>query len=100
MNCGSQHDGGPRGHPHFPFVLRYGLRRNASLEQPKYAEAREAGDTDVAAVIVGDAVDLVHAEETASEIVSRICSDAETLLRGHGQVPRLTLKGIVPGGLF
>jgi nitronate monooxygenase len=59
-----------------------GLRRNASFEQPNYAEAREAGDTDVAAVIVGEAVDLVHTEETASYILSRICSDAETLLGG------------------
>jgi nitronate monooxygenase len=58
-----------------------GLHRNAPVEQPKYAEAREAGDTDVAAVIVGEAVDLIHTEETASDIVSRICSDAEMLLR-------------------
>jgi nitronate monooxygenase len=68
-----------------------GLRRNASFEQqPKYAEAREAGDTNVAAVIVGEAVDLVHTEETASYIVSRICSDAETLLGG-------TCRFLVPG---
>lgn len=58
-----------------------GLRRNASVEQPKYAEAREAGDTDVAAVIVGEAIDLVHIEQSASDIVLRICSDAEMLLR-------------------
>ena len=62
-----------------------GLRHNASLEQPKYGEAREAGDTDIAAVIVGEAVDLVQTEENASDIVSRICSDAETLLRSTGR---------------
>jgi nitronate monooxygenase len=62
-----------------------GLRHNASLEQPKYGEARKAGDTDIAAVIVGEAVDLVQTEENASDIVSRICSDAETLLRSTGR---------------
>ena len=58
-----------------------GLRRNVSVEQPKYAKAREAGDTDVAAVIVGEAVDFVHGDEPASGIVSRIASQAEMLLR-------------------
>jgi nitronate monooxygenase len=58
---------------------------NVSFEQPKYAEVREAGDTDVAAVIIGEAVDLVHTQKTARDIVSRICSDAETPLRGTGR---------------
>jgi nitronate monooxygenase len=58
-----------------------GLHRNASVEQPKYAEAREAGDTDVAAVIVGEAVDLVHGDEIASDIIARMASEAEMLLR-------------------
>jgi nitronate monooxygenase len=58
-----------------------GLRRNAAIEQPKYSKAREAGDIDVAAVIVGEAVDLVRGDENASEIVTRIASQAESLLR-------------------
>jgi nitronate monooxygenase len=49
-----------------------GLRRNASFEQSKYSEARETGDTDIAAVIVGVAIDLVRREQTASDIVSRM----------------------------
>jgi nitronate monooxygenase len=58
-----------------------GLRRNASVEQPRYSKAREAGDTDVAAVIVGEAVDFIHGDELASDIIIRIASEAEMLLR-------------------
>jgi nitronate monooxygenase len=62
-----------------------GLRRNVSVEQPKYSEARDAGNTDVAAVIVGEAVDFVHGDENASDIITRIVSEAETLLRNTAQ---------------
>jgi nitronate monooxygenase len=62
-----------------------GLRRNVSVEQPKYSEARDAGNTDIAAVIVGEAVDFVHGDENASDIITRIVSEAETLLRNTAQ---------------
>jgi hypothetical protein len=68
-----------------------GLRRNASVEQQKYFEAREAGDTDVAAVIVGEAVDCVHGDQIASDIIARIASETEMLLRTTALL-RLTLK--------
>lgn len=59
-----------------------GLRRNASIEQPKYAEAREAGDTEVAAVIVGEAVDLVHTEENCE--LHRLADFVRTRKRCRG----------------
>jgi hypothetical protein len=43
--------------------------------------ARDAGDTAVSAVIVGEAVDLVRADEAAADIVARIVSQAEARLR-------------------
>jgi nitronate monooxygenase len=45
-----------------------------------YAAARERGDFDVAAVIVGEACALIHDIPTAGEIVERIVSQAECLL--------------------
>lgn len=41
-----------------------------------YAAAREAGDTDTAAVIVGEAADLVHAVQPAAAIVEAIVHPA------------------------
>jgi nitronate monooxygenase len=45
-----------------------------------YAAARERGDFDVAAVIVGEACALIHDIPTAGEIVERIVAQAERLL--------------------
>jgi nitronate monooxygenase len=58
-----------------------GLRRNIAEERPRYLAARDAGDTAVSAVIVGEAVDLVRADEAAADIVARIVSQAEARLR-------------------
>jgi len=58
-----------------------GLTRNIAEERPRYMEARDAGDTAAAAVIVGEAVDLVRADEAAADIVARIVSQAEARLR-------------------
>jgi nitronate monooxygenase len=57
-----------------------GLRRNAAGEAARYARARDAGDTDIAAVIVGEAAGLVHGVEPAEQIVRRIADQAEALL--------------------
>ena len=46
-----------------------------------YARAMAAGDMDTAAVIVGEAVDLVRAVEPAGDIVARIVAEAESRLR-------------------
>ena len=45
-----------------------------------YAAARERGDFDVAAVIVGEACGLIHDIPSAAEIVQRVAADAERLL--------------------
>ncbi|MEX2617362.1 MAG: nitronate monooxygenase [Alphaproteobacteria bacterium] len=61
------------------------LRKHVAREKTRYAQAAEEGDTDIAAVIVGEGVDLVRASEPAAEIVSRIVSDAERLLGDAGR---------------
>jgi nitronate monooxygenase len=58
-----------------------GLKRTIAEERPRYLAARDAGDTAVSAVIVGEAVDLVRADEAAADIVARIVSQAEARLR-------------------
>jgi nitronate monooxygenase len=51
-----------------------------------YAAARERGDFDVAAVIVGEACALVHDIPPASEIVERIVAEAESAIAAHHRV--------------
>jgi nitronate monooxygenase len=58
-----------------------GLKQNIAAERPRYLAARDAGDTAVSAVIVGEAVDLVRADEAAADIVARIVAQAEVRLR-------------------
>ena len=61
------------------------LRQNVAQEKIRYARAADEGDTDVAAVIAGEAIDLVHASEPAADIVSRIVAEGERLLGGAGR---------------
>jgi nitronate monooxygenase len=56
------------------------LRRDPR-ERERYAQAREAGDFETAAVIAGEAADLVRAVEPAGRIVERMVGEAEALLR-------------------
>lgn len=49
-------------------------------EANRYAEVREQGDFDVAAVIAGEAVALIHDAPPAAEIVDRIILEAESRL--------------------
>ncbi|WP_458756237.1 NAD(P)H-dependent flavin oxidoreductase [Afipia sp. TerB] len=58
-----------------------GLRRDAVNQAARYAQARDAGDTDIAAVIVGEAAGLVHEIQPAEQIVRRIADQAEKLLQ-------------------
>ncbi len=60
------------------------MRRADVLAQ--FAEARTRGDFDVAPVIAGDAVGLVHDIVAAGDIVRRTAADAERLL---SRAPRL-----------
>lgn len=56
------------------------LTRDLARERQAYLAAQAIGDTDTAAVIVGEAIDLVREVESAAEVISRIASGAEILL--------------------
>ena len=58
------------------------LLQKQAEEAARYAAARSAGDFDTAAVIAGEAVDLIGDIPPAAEIVARIATEAETLLVG------------------
>jgi nitronate monooxygenase len=51
-------------------------------ELARYDRARAEGDFDTAAVIAGEAADLVRGIEPAGAIVERIVAEAEALLAG------------------
>lgn len=53
------------------------LGRDLSRQRQAYLAAQARGDIDTAAVIVGEAIDLVHEIESAAAVVSRIASEAE-----------------------
>lgn len=57
-----------------------GLRRDAANQTARYAKARDEGDTDISAVIVGEAAGLIHGIQPAEHIVQRIADQAEKLL--------------------
>lgn len=50
------------------------------MEAARYAAARKAGDFDIAAVIAGEAVDLIDDVPPAAKIVERVVSEAARLL--------------------
>jgi nitronate monooxygenase len=58
-----------------------GLMANLERERERFLAAREAGDTDVAAVIVGEGVDLIRDVLPAGEIVRNMVSEAEGCIR-------------------
>jgi nitronate monooxygenase len=63
-----------------------GLIQNLAEEQARFKAAWAAGDTDVAAVIVGEAVDLVRLREPAQVTLHRMISQAEDRLRCIGRL--------------
>lgn len=57
--------------------------RDAQAEQvARYREASKAGDTKIAATIVGEAIGLIEAIEPAAVILERMVAEAEQLLVG------------------
>jgi nitronate monooxygenase len=56
------------------------LMKAIEEEAPRYAEARDAGDFDTAAVIAGEAIGLIHDLPPAAEIVERVVAEATDLL--------------------
>ena len=70
-----------------------GLRRNLPGEQARFEAARAADDTDIAAVIVGEAVDLIRAIEPAQATLHRMISQAEDCLRHISGIVESNRKG-------
>lgn len=58
--------------------------QDPARERQAYLAAQAIGDTDMAAVIVGEAIDLVHEVESAAEVISRIASEALLCAAGAG----------------
>jgi nitronate monooxygenase len=63
-----------------------GLTRNLAAEQARFETAQMADDTDIAAVIVGEAADLVRFREPAEITLHRMVSQAESRLRLMGRL--------------
>src|SRR3984957_11414231 len=59
------------------------LLQNVTAVAADYAAAKAAGNFDVAAVIAGEAVGLIHDIPPAAEIVDRIVTEAEQILQGR-----------------
>jgi nitronate monooxygenase len=59
------------------------LLQNVNAVAAEYALAKAAGNFDVAAVIAGEAVGLIHDVPPAAEIVDRIVTEAKQILRGR-----------------
>lgn len=59
------------------------LLQNVATVAAEYATAKAAGDFDVAAVIAGEAVGLIHDIAPAAEIVERIAAEAEQSIAGR-----------------
>src|SRR5882762_8242414 len=58
------------------------LLQNVGVVAVEYAAARAAGNFDIAAVIAGEAVGLIHDIPPAAEIVDRIVTEADQILLG------------------
>jgi nitronate monooxygenase len=59
------------------------LLQNVKTVAAEYAEARAAGNFDIAAVIAGDAVGLIHDVPPAAEIVDRLIAEADQIMLGR-----------------
>jgi nitronate monooxygenase len=59
------------------------LLQSVNTVAVEYAAAKAAGNFDVAAVIAGEAVGLIHDIPPAAEIVERIVTEADHILLGH-----------------
>ncbi|WP_120498955.1 nitronate monooxygenase [Roseovarius sp. EL26] len=63
-----------------------GLARNLAEEQARFDAAWAADDTDIAAVIVGEAADLIRLREPAQTTLYRMISQAEDRLQRIGRL--------------
>lgn len=69
-----------------------GLVQNIEVEKERFEASRMADDTDVAAVIVGEAADLIRCREPAQATLHRMISQAEHRLHRVGQLIELVTK--------
>lgn len=70
-----------------------GLKQNLAAEQARFKTAAAADDLDVAAVIVGEAADLVQAIEPAQDTLHRMISQAEDHLQRISKLVEQDIKG-------
>jgi nitronate monooxygenase len=61
------------------------LLQHQAMEAARYEEARDAADFDIAAVIAGEAVDMISDIPPAAEVVERIAKEASALLAGSNR---------------
>jgi nitronate monooxygenase len=59
------------------------LLQNVKAVAAEYADAKAAGNFDIAAVIAGEAVGLIHDIPPAADIVDRIVAEADQILQGR-----------------
>lgn len=59
------------------------LLQNVKAVAAEYAAAKASGNFDIAAVIAGEAVGLIHDIPPAAEIIDRIVAEADQILRGR-----------------
>ncbi len=70
-----------------------GLGQNLAEEQARFKAACAADDTDIAAVIVGEAADLIRVIEPAQATLHRMILQAEDRLRRISRIVEPTSKG-------
>ena len=63
------------------------LLQNVNSVAAEYAAAKAKGNFEIAAVIAGEAVGLIHDIPGAAEIVDRIVTEADQILRGRRNSP-------------
>lgn len=68
------------------------LLQHQNEEAIHFSEAREKGNFDIAAVIAGEAVDLIADIPSAAEIVDRMANEADTLLSSASNRYRVTAQ--------
>ncbi|HEY2248200.1 MAG TPA: nitronate monooxygenase [Bradyrhizobium sp.] len=70
------------------------LMQNVRTVAAEYAAAKAAGNFDIAAVIAGESVGLIHDIPSAAEIVDRIVTEADQILQGRRNFPAASQRGL------
>ncbi|QTL04035.1 nitronate monooxygenase [Aquabacter sp. L1I39] len=75
------------------------VRRTPGPHRKSYSDAQDRGNVEVAAVIVGEAVDLVRTIEPASALVERVLTEASDCLANGAKLLDLSHRGNRRSGL-